>query len=460
MPKGEGFALVLVFWLSLWLSTPTLLEHAAPSVLSTDTRAPSFLIEAIEVSGEAQVPEAVILSESLLVVGQAYREQQLRLAMQRINRLPYVMECRFQLKRGSRRGAYRLVVDIVETRFWFVEITSNWSRSEQRADTTNLDTGLVGARWFVGASDLLYLSTESFANWRHGDFDLGEQLTLGYSHFNLFDQNILFDAQLTWSDNQSRTVVLGERPFESENGERWGVNLTASVPAGQNHWFKLVGHYETAQNQLRGPLDVGSTQTLVDVTEESGDLTLTWEFNTTDDAFVPRRGQIWQIGLRMGGDSQDVRALAQGNQVIVGENDDFAFDFRWELYRPYWNRHNMAYRVVAGARRLDRDLKNYQSDRPTQPLAVGYDRERSLELTGDAVYAVDLWGTRRTRRYGDLRLEFKQRAAFYHRSDNVRREDAVSLVRRDDHLAVSTVEIKYRNAWAIVRLRFEYLWRP
>lgn len=433
---------------------------AASSVVSTDTQAPSFFIEAIEVSGEEQVPETVILSESLLLAGQSYSEQQLRLAMQRINRLPYVMECRFQLKRGTRRGAYRLVVDIVETRFWFVEITSNWSRSESRPDTTNLDTGLVGARWFVGASDLLYLSTESFANWRHGDFDLGEQLTLGYSHFNLLDQNILFDAQLTWRDNRSQTVMLGERLLEADNGEHWGVNLTASIPAGQNHWFKLVGHYETASDQLRGPLDVGSAQTLVDLTAEAGNVTLTWEYNTTDDAFAPRLGQIWQIGLRIGGDNQDVVALAQGNEVTVDDNDNYAIDFRWEHYQPYWNRHNMAYRVVAGARRLDGEIKRYQSDRPTLPLAVGNDRERELELIGDAAYAVDLWGTRRTRRYGDFRLELKQRLAFYHRSNNAHRDDRAFLVREDDHLAVSTVEIKYRNAWAIVRLRFEYLWRP
>ncbi|MBO1322909.1 POTRA domain-containing protein [Acanthopleuribacter pedis] len=443
------------------MSVPESMGPKGPFAVSqVATADPTFAIETIVIEGEKQVPEVVILTESRLIAGQTYSEQQLRHAIQRINRLAYVMECRFRLKRGSKRGIYQLVITVEETRFWFVETTSTWSRSSEGGRTGNFDTGVVGARWFVGPADLLYVSSESFANWRAGEFDLGDQLTLGYSHFNLLDQNIFFDVQLGWQDGDRSMVVTQFGPAASENRDSWRLNLVAGVPVGENHWFKLVGRYALRSNRLweRDPL--GEERLSAETDVRSGNLTFTWEYNTTDDSFVPRQGRLWRVGLLMGGSESNLESVAPGREIGLTDQDFYTADVRYEQHHPFWNRHNLSYQFTGEARRQDLRATTAAGDQPGPDTAFGRQRELQMNVFGDIVYAVDLWGNRKTRRYGDFRLELRQRLGYQHENNLFSSESGGVRLRESDHVSLTVIELKYRNAWAVARLRFEYVWRP
>jgi outer membrane protein assembly factor BamA len=66
-----------------------------------------FLIEKITVEGPKAAAANIVRTESLLREGGSYSEEQLRQAIYRIHRLPFVLDARFSLRKGSRRGRSR-----------------------------------------------------------------------------------------------------------------------------------------------------------------------------------------------------------------------------------------------------------------------------------------------------------------------------------------------------------------
>lgn len=76
-----------------------------------------FLIETITVEGVGrEAARGIIVAESLLQEGESYSEDELRKAVYRVKRLPFVVEADFSLKKGSERGAYELVITVEETK--------------------------------------------------------------------------------------------------------------------------------------------------------------------------------------------------------------------------------------------------------------------------------------------------------------------------------------------------------
>ncbi|HEX2225310.1 MAG TPA: hypothetical protein VHN15_14010, partial [Thermoanaerobaculia bacterium] len=86
-----------------------------------EIQAPRFLIETITVEGtRREASQGILLEESLLEAGQTYSERELRDAIYRIRRLPFVLSADFSLRRGTERGTYELVIAVQETtRFFF-----------------------------------------------------------------------------------------------------------------------------------------------------------------------------------------------------------------------------------------------------------------------------------------------------------------------------------------------------
>ena len=75
----------------------------------------SFVIETITVEGVGGSSAKIVVSETLLVPGGAYTEAQLREALHRVERLPFVVEGDFSLRRGSERGRFELVITVRQT---------------------------------------------------------------------------------------------------------------------------------------------------------------------------------------------------------------------------------------------------------------------------------------------------------------------------------------------------------
>src|SRR5438270_12828530 len=89
-------------------------EEPATAQETTDR----FLIEKITVEGPKAAVANIVRVEMLLREGGSYTEDQLRQAIYRVHRLPFVLDASFSLRKGSRRGAFELVVEVQPAR-WF-----------------------------------------------------------------------------------------------------------------------------------------------------------------------------------------------------------------------------------------------------------------------------------------------------------------------------------------------------
>src|SRR5215207_3311596 len=80
-----------------------------------------FLIETVTVEGPKQAPANIVRAETLLRAGETYTEDQLRQAVYRVHRLPFVLDASFSLRKGSQRGAYELVIEVQPARWFFYD---------------------------------------------------------------------------------------------------------------------------------------------------------------------------------------------------------------------------------------------------------------------------------------------------------------------------------------------------
>ena len=103
------------------LSRPTLalglLLLAAAAAGAQDPAPPPgeparFLIERITVEGPKEAAANIVRAETLLREGETYTEAELRQAVYRVQRLPFVLDAGFSLRKGSQRGAYELAIEI------------------------------------------------------------------------------------------------------------------------------------------------------------------------------------------------------------------------------------------------------------------------------------------------------------------------------------------------------------
>ena len=176
---------------------------------STPRETDRFLIEKITVEGPKQAAANIIRSETLLREGGTYTEEQLRLAIYRIHRLPFVLDASFALRRGSRRGAYELVIEAKPARWFFfdhslhafrfgepLDLEENSFTTDPTMRSSTTLQGLVGARLFVGRSGVLF-----------GALDSEEGIQAGFTQYDLFHRGILANAGYSRNECCIREVL-------------------------------------------------------------------------------------------------------------------------------------------------------------------------------------------------------------------------------------------------------------
>jgi len=152
-----------------------------------------FLIETVTVEGPKEAVANIVRAETLLRRGEPYTEEELRQAVYRLHRLPFVLDASFALRKGSRRGAYELVITVQPARWFFFD---HWIRAFTFEHPMDLQDetfrghrssvwlgGVAGARLFVGRSGELF-----------GAFDSRDGLQLGFTQYDLFHRGILASA--------------------------------------------------------------------------------------------------------------------------------------------------------------------------------------------------------------------------------------------------------------------------
>jgi hypothetical protein len=268
-----------------------------------EAAAASFFIEKITVETERLSPE-IVLSESLLREGREYSESELREAVHRINRLPFVLLAEFSLRKGSERGRYELVVKVYEARRWFSQLNLGIAvndpidrfraeefsdRSRRFIEDNELDA-LIGRRFAVGRRGLLFASFGSEAG----------LFAFGYQHYNLFDRNILFSV-----------TVAGEDEYGTKSR---AARAQLGIPIRGNHGLRLLAGWNR--------IDAGE-RFLFGFDVEEMEAGVAWVFNSLDDPVLPREGRLLEAGLTWLG-IEDRRSFLRrdGTRLVTVGKDD------------------------------------------------------------------------------------------------------------------------------------------
>ncbi|MFY9824916.1 MAG: hypothetical protein WAM82_26295 [Thermoanaerobaculia bacterium] len=278
------------------------LPAAAQEELPPETA--RFLIETISVEGPKEAAATIVKAETLLRPGESYTERELRLAIYRVHRLPFVLDASFALRKGSRRGAYELVISVQPARWFFFD---HWIRAFTfehpldledetfRGDRTSVSIGgVAGARIFVGRSGELF-----------GAFDSRDGLQLGFTQYDLFHRGILASIGVSrelccvtevlplaldptfssWTFDASRKLSAG---LSIPLGGRQSIQISLSDRRGE-------------PDSHRGVLE-GTPDGVNQLFSGSGELAYQraegkWVYDTSDDPFLPTRGLSVSAGV-------------------------------------------------------------------------------------------------------------------------------------------------------------------
>lgn len=288
----------------LWAVWPAAAQSEEPSA----TEPARFLIESIAVLGvDRAATRDIVAKESRVEPGTEVDEDQLRQAIYRVRRLPFVIDADFSLQKGSERGRYVLEIRIEMESSIFADLSGGWSDAHGVNFGPRFDWyASVGARRFVGARGYAF-----------GSIDRGGNLQVGYTQFHLFGSGSYLSG--------------GAATDVDDRAAGYSLSLAAGKPL-------------SATQSLRGSLTYGSSDD-----SKGQSQNLEWRFDSTDDPLLPTRGGTATLQAAYG--------VGHG-RFRSGEGVSYRSDSRFlslgtgaQFYRPLTSRQSVW--VSLGASRFD-----------------------------------------------------------------------------------------------------------
>ncbi len=368
-----------------------------------------FHVESVLVEGvERDAAREIVAATSLLVPGRDYAERQLREAVYRVKRLPFVLDAGYSLRPGVEPGSHQVVITIRPAEAFFASLeAAGLTSGDETGDGDRVDGSLsasAGGRWFVGSQGLLAGSVR-------GLDDGGVQLAqVGYTHYDLFGRGGF--ARLALETN------LDDRSW---GGSHRSSTLTLGVP--------LVGN-QAIQADLgwsRSERDGDFSQTS---TSHTG--SLEWILDTTDDPLFPASG------FRVTGrGTLSATAATYDDDGHSGSEDQETWGTALGA-RRYWT---LTPRQSIGAE-LSADWSRWTSD--------GFSGRLDQAKAGIGIsHALDLWRVRTAERTRDLRWE--SRLTFTSERTTSPNERFTLTG------AALATGVTFRSAWGLSRLTFTYV---
>lgn len=434
------------------------LAQGAPEV-----QAPRFLIETITVEGtRREASRGILLEESLLQPGQAYSERELREAVYRVRRLPFVFSADFSLRKGSARGTYELLVTVQETtRFFFGREVTHLLIDDDSASYAlgyspdqllkPENKGLVGLRLFVGSRGVVF-----------GAVGENSGFQAGYTRYGLFGTRAVATVGASRNYCCPREVFpLGLDPDVTTMTSEDSTRYTAAVamPLAGNHSVRTrlswsEGEPSTRRSFLRDPefdrffgADSHFSRLQVD---------LKWVYDNTDDPLFPSDGVTLSGGLELSDLEMTEQVLEHSGTVPpearpAGDLPDGLSDSKAHLLAL----------AVSGQKTWP--LTPKQAASASLRMAVGRSSLQevligdglvdedvtALEVTAGLRHSLSLWGFERARRFGELRLETTANYGYEALSPRI---GAGSVGRFQ--LGTS---LAFRNRWGLFRFGLSYL---
>lgn len=402
-----------------------LLTAVTPSfpAAAQDAEPARFLIETITVEGiQRASAREIVAAESLLEEGQSYTEQELREAVYRIKRLPFVLDAEFSLRKGSERGTYELVIAVEETRpLFFLTSTQGTLRTKEERrfglDRFSVASGAtVGARHFVGARGLVFASVNK-------DESREPTVQLGYTRYNLFGGGGFASASV-------------DRLVNDDFTEQTVASLTLGVPIVGNH--SLRSNLSWVEQSFESPASFGTRS------EQEGEVwqgSLDWVYDTTDDPLFPTEGTRVEGGVSYANGSSRFKILSVEPELSLEgrqETDQYGFSLGGRYHYRLTGRQ---------ALELGGGVNVFRTE--SRPPSFRSDFERVLVST---THSASLWGFEKTDRFGDLRLETGVDLAY----DHSKSTGDSGFASGNTTFGTLRSSLVFRNAWGIVRASLSY----
>lgn len=458
-----------VLWIGiLVLAAPPARPQEELQTWQPDQEEPArFLLETITIEGAQPAAARIVRAESLLEEGRSYSEEELRQAVYRIQRLPIVLESSFALRKGGRRGAYELVIQVRQARRFFYDHTVRLSRFGEplsidsllgEEDTVSLP-GLVGLRQFVGPTGVLFAALDS-----------QEGLQVGYSQYDLFGRGIVASLGYAWTGACCVTEVVpyGLDPrftaWDFDTQQRLTLNLAVPLSGRQSVQLAAAGRRGEARLGRRVLVPETGLSIFDDGRLDADELTelqlaTRWVYDTTDDPLLPTRGLSFAAGIEAAALRLDgvevlrydtlpgpLRVLELPDQ----ESETVSAVVTAARHWPLTPRQTVSATGRASAGRSW--LRNVQD--LGRRLEPGQEVDADVDVYGVAAgvrHAVSLWRGRQPHGFGDLSLESTVEAGRETASPDLG-FTATPLTR----LEVST-GLVYRHQWGLLRLQLTYL---
>ena len=424
---------------------------------------PRFYIETVAVEGVRNASAEVILSESLLENGRPYTESELRDAISRIKRLPFLLDARFALTKGSERGRYRLLVTVEEAQTFFFggdlvfNAFGNPLDAASAFDDQLNNTVTAGARFFAGQG-LFFAAV--------GD---GEDLQVGYTRYQLRGRPVLLRLALARERCcPAQFVEPGLDPgfaTWSSTGDSDRVELTLGIPLGGNHSLRFDASHLETESAVRRPLG-GAMDSVVGVDDvEHREIELAWVYDTTDDPVFPHHGEAMTaaIGLRQLEGDLATPALDRLDLGGIRLASPLAAEMSSRLVglSLFGARHW----PLSGRQTVSLSLKLLlsRSEVENVPVSVASAQHETAEIRllsddVDAVeadlgvrYSVSLSGPRQIRRLGDLYWEAVAGLLYIETSP------VFETFGQPLWGVSASTSIALRNSWGVFRIGFTYL---
>lgn len=381
-------------------------------------QAPSFLIERIAVEGVRPSAVSIVVAQTLLPTGRAYTEDQLRDAVYRVKRLPFVVDADFELRRGSERGAYELLIRIeqaapIATSFGIevlaYQLPQRYHLNRPYLTNAGAEIAVTG-RHFLGENGLLFASVDTSVVDSLGNdrFSVAEG---GYTRYGLLGPASYLTVALSTSFD----------PYDEQpNGQ---VSAQLAIPITGYQAVRLSGAWRVDRASFRP-----DAETRLHYSVETYQASLEWIYDSTDDPLFATDG---------------TRAVASAGV------DHYNYSHSSDRLRPdALQGEFFAYSATAR-----------HSWRLTPRQALGIEGDGLLDersrtdlsghtLTARAFHALDL-----------------RRPVALGQGSNVRLETGLGLHRQvytgagydsRETSAVLDVALLFRNRWALVRLAFSY----
>lgn len=419
-----------------------------------------FLIETIHVVGPNEAAANIVFAETLLEKGKTYTEDQLRQAVYRVHRLPFVLDASFALRKGSERGAYELVIEVQPARWFFFD---HWVRGFRFAEPLDLEEsfrtdptmrstfdlgGLAGARLFVGRSGVLF-----------GALDSEEGGQIGFTKYDLFQRGALASAGYSRTVCCVREVLpLALDPtftswaFDSSRK----ISLGLAVPLGGPQSLQLSLSERSGDASSRRSVIVDPQAQIPVIFTADGELAYgraeaKWVYDTSDDPLLPTRGSSVSAGLEAA--RFDGRDLVEIFPSVEGGLFPIAVpDFHSEQvvaaasairHWPVTPRQTVSAtgRAFGGTSRLRNLMVRFEEPRDVELDTFG----GSLGLQ----HAVKLRHSRRAGDFADMRLESGMEVGVERTSPDLGPSPLERLS--------AWVGFVFRNQWGRVRVLLSYL---